>query len=320
MTTGGCIIDGIDVGKLGIFIERAGDGDFLLFPARREPRYNEWQEADGMDVDLTEIYFKEKTLSVTFVAQPTAGRLLEDSIYSFFDIITGPSEHSIYLRDFLRTFRLRYLDCPEMKQRGGIVKAGSRTARFTVRFQQDDPLQIFDENVNTPTTPYGNKTFVSIDGRELSVYGIIVKECYSAILPYPAARWPLTISQETMTGAIACLPEETTFGIKQLVVACAMRARSVSEFYRNYTALFHHLTIKEELMLSSAAGDEECFYQKMENFRRLAPFQRRPLVEFDLRFTATDSGKAILLLSTEEDEFITTEDSEYLIDLKEYVI
>jgi hypothetical protein len=317
---GGCIIDGVDVGALGIFIERGGDGDFLLFPARRDPQYNEWQEADGMDVDLSDVYFKEKVVSVIFRAQPVPRRRMEESIYSFLDIITTPMVHEVYVRDFLRTFRLRYLDCPELKQRGGVIKPGGKTARFTVRFQMDDPLQAFDENVAVPSTPYNNRTFVSVDGRELSAYGIIVKECYSSILPYPAARWPLTVSGDTMTGAIAYLPEETTFGIKQLVVACVMRAQSVAGFYHNYTALFHDLTIKEELMLSSAAGDEECFYQKMENFRRLAPFRRRPLVEFDLRFTAVDSGKAIVLLATEEDEFIETEDSEYLIDLKEYVI
>ncbi|MDR1644224.1 MAG: hypothetical protein LBS05_00140 [Tannerellaceae bacterium] len=320
--TGECIIDGTDIAALGVFIIRGGDNDLLSFPARKEPQQNDWYEYDGIDADLSQAYFKEKIVEVGFYITNSVPGRLEERLYGFFDLVSTPGIHQVYVRAFGRAFRLRYLDVPQTKQRGGLIKPGAKSATFTVRFSMDDPSQLFALDSPQPTTPYGGKTYVEVDGTDLCRFGIIVNECYSTVLPYPALKEPLIIKEQYMTGLLAHSAQEQTFDVKQVVVACTMRARSTQEFYQNYEALFRSVTAGEEITLSTFAGDEECFYAEMENFKKLAPFSRRPMASFDLRFTCTESGEANILLATEDGCLIVTEDSdeidEEFIDMKQY--
>ena len=82
--TGACIIDGIDIDQLGMLIVKGGDDDFLTFPERREPTRNDWFEHDGLDVDLTEVYFRDRKLTVKFhISSETANEFLNrlDTFY-----------------------------------------------------------------------------------------------------------------------------------------------------------------------------------------------------------------------------------------------
>jgi hypothetical protein len=162
--TGKCIIDGVDIGSLGAFIVRDGDNDFISFPSRREPQNNDWYEYDGMDADLAEVYFKEKTVEVRFYIRGAPGARLEERLYGFFDLVSAPGVRSVYVQAFDRTFCLRYLDAPDMKQKGGLIKPGAGSAAFTVRFSMDDPMQLFTATDPQPTAPYSGKTYVEIDG------------------------------------------------------------------------------------------------------------------------------------------------------------
>ena len=318
---GDCIIDGTDIATLGIFIVRDGDNDFISFPKRKEPENNDWYEYDGMDADLTEHCFKEKTVEVRFHITDLAHGRLEERLYGFFDLVSAPGIHTVYVRAFKRPFRLRSLAVPDMQQKGGLVKPGSKSATFTVRFSMDAPMQLFTTGDPRPSAPYRGMTYVEIDGKDLALFGIIVSECYSAVLPYPARKKPLTIAERRMTGLVAYPPQTATFDVKQIAVSCTMRAHSTEEFYRNWEALFRSLTTSDTLTLATFPGDEECFYASMENFRKKAPFSRRPVVTFELYFTCTESAAANILLATENGELIILEDGDgdnVFIDMKEY--
>ncbi|MDR1937309.1 MAG: hypothetical protein LBQ73_02260 [Tannerellaceae bacterium] len=317
---GSCIMDGIDIADWGMFIVRGGDYDFLSFPERKEPPSTNWYEHNGIDADLSEVYFKEKKISVKFYISARTGMELYSNINTFFSFVSEPGYRQIYVREFDRTFRLRYLSCPELKHKGGLVKVGNKSSLFTVEFAMDDPLQLFTNPDAAPTPPdgYFGETHVSLNERDLSEYGIIVNECYNTILPLPAVKKPLSRDFSRINGVLVYPYSKTNFEIKQAVIGCTMRAASREEFYTNYEALFRDLTAPGELTLASAAGEEKCFFAAMDNFKKNAPFRRRILVSFDLRLTCIDSGEIDFLLSTEDNALLVTEDDINFIDTRYY--
>lgn len=317
--TGSCIIDGIDLSSLGVFILRGGDLDFISYPERKAPLSTSWYEQNGIDVDLTEIYFKEKQVSVKFHLQAGNGTEMVSRIASFRSLLSAPGLRRIYVREFDKTFLLRYVSCPDYSHRGGLAKKGGKRGDITVTFSMDDPLQFFTHpEITHPAGSWNNKTYVTIGGRDLGEFGIIVTQCYNSLLLFPALKRPLTRSFDKENGLLVSTPATANYEVKQVTISCVMRATDLTEFYNNYEALFNVLTVKEELSLSSYAGTETCFYSSMSNFRKLRPFKSRVLVSFDLILTCLDSGAVAFLLAAEDGSLFVTEDGMYFIDMAYY--
>ncbi len=54
-------IDGVDVWANYALVIQKGSADFLRYPAKKESITHDWPDRNGLDVDLSKIYFKEKT-------------------------------------------------------------------------------------------------------------------------------------------------------------------------------------------------------------------------------------------------------------------
>lgn len=317
MSKGSVIIDGVDIDELGMFILRGGDYDFLSMPARKEPEQEDWHEYDGVDTDLTEIYFNEKKITVGFHIRALTGDEFLYNLNRFHKLISAPGYRQIYSREFGKTFRLRYINCPAFAHKGGMYKPGTKRADINVEFSMDDPLQLFTGSGNmVPRNGRDGQTFVKINGRDLADFGIIVNQCYNTVLRLPAVKSPLTRSIGNRTGLLVYPLSKTTFETKQVVIDCTMTAGSRDDFYYNYEALFNSLTLKEAVQLSTfAADDESCYYSAMQDFRKLQPFSSRIMVQFSLVLTLTGPSLIEYLLSTEDGYLVVTEDGQYFIEV-----
>lgn len=288
---GSCIIDGFDIDDLGGFILRGGDYDFLSFPERRDPLSENWFEYNGVDVDLSEIYFKEKSLTVKFHIK---GETSDEFIYRlncFYKRVSAPGYRILYSREFDRTFRLRFVSCPEYTHRGGLFKPGTKRGTLSVSFSMDDPLQLFtDRSILIPTIEGRIPSQVSINGYDLSRFGIVVTQCYNSVLKLSAAKQPLTRSFERMTGLLVSEPEQATFEAKQITIECTMLADNRAEFYHNYTALFNNLTLTQAIEVSTLWADNECFYTSMSDFSKFKAFKNGIHIGFKLNLTCTNTG------------------------------
>lgn len=339
MSRGSCLIDGIDIADFGMFILKDSDYDFLSFPTRKEPQQNNWPEYDGVDADLSEIYFKEKKVTPRFyIKAETAGQFI-DNLNTFYDLISAPGYRQLYSREFDKTFSLRYITCPDYLHKGGLYKEGIKRGELDVEFSMDDPLQIFTDNSILSPSLFGsfllnedgsfsgteddffvdlgdavirNHSRVKINGYDLSEFGIVVNQCYNTVLKMPAVKQPLTRSFERRSGLLAYTKRERTFDVKQIVIDCTMLSGSRYEFYYNYEALFNNISKTGELTISTYTGDVACYYSAMQNFKKLRPFNSRILVTFSLVFTLLHPGIIRYVLATEDGAYITTE-NEYLI-------
>lgn len=314
MRKGSCIIDNVDIADLGMFILRGGDADFLSFPERVEPIQNDWFEFSGVDVDLSEIYFKEKTVSVNFYLTATNSSEFEGRLSKFHRLISAPGYRKMYIREFDRTFNLRYVSCPSYAHSGGLYKQGTKSGEISVQFVMDNPLQLFEnEDILMPANRNDSKTFVSINNIELTNFGVIVNQCYDTVLSLSAAKVPLIRNFDRHTGLEVYPSSVLRLQNKQIVIDCMMIANSLDEFYHNYMALFNNLRKKEALKLTTLYEDFECYYSSMQNFQKLEPFSSRIKMQFSIVLTIVKPNEPITVLNTEDDFCIVTEEGVYLI-------
>ncbi len=310
---GSVIINGTDIADFGAFIVRGGDNDFLTFPERKEPTQNNWHEYDGLDVDLSEIYFNARSFPVGFYISANSSMEYEFNLNSFYKLISS-GYIDLNTREFARTFRLRYLSVPDYEHKGGFYKYGTKRGRFDVSFSMDDPLQLFTRP--DILIPNSSKQYpasgVLLNSTDLARFGIVVNECYSSMLALPAVKSPLTRSFAKHTGLLAYPRINPSFEGRENVIKCTMTAPSREEFYYNYEALFNNVCKTGEVLLSSYLGEAACYYLKMENFKKYGIFSRGVMVSFTLRLMQVDAGLTVFVLGAEDGSALLTEDNEYI--------
>jgi hypothetical protein len=300
-----------------MFILRGGDYGFLPFPERKEPEQNDWHELDGVDADLSSVYFKEKKVSVRFYIKADTGDEFLSDLNQFHALISAPGYRQLYSREFGKTFLLRYISCPAFSHKGGMYKAGVKRAEIEVEFLMDNPLQIFAGSANLiPRNGRPARTFVTINNRDLADFGIIVNECYNTVLRLSAVKPPLTRSISNMNGLTAYTSARTVLEPKQTVIECTMTANNRDDFYYNYEALFNNLTVKEAILLSTFAYDDaSCYYLSMSGFQKLRPFGSRILVRFALTLVHMSPGLIDYVLGMEDIFAVNTETGDYFIEV-----
>lgn len=277
------IIDGTDIRTLGMFILRGGSNDFLSFPERREPAQNNWAEHDGLDVDFSDLSFNPKKVSVQLYISAATEAVFNQQLNAFESLNNQIGYRQIFVKEFNRTFSLRFLGFGEYLHKGGLAKSGKKSGKLTVEYMMDDPVQMF----TAPQPPEGGVsplTHVQLNGVDLSQYGIIVKEIYSTGLRPASPKSTLERSFNHISGTWADVGIIRKKESKQVTIDCAMSAGTLSEFYNNYNALFGVMNSTAPIELSTPDTDRLCYYKAMSNFTKLTIFSKKVRVGFQLIF------------------------------------
>jgi len=303
---GSCIINGVDIADLGMFILRGGDNDLIAFPSRKEPPSNDWYELDGLDVDLSEVYFNAKKVTIKFYLAAETSEEFTANMNAFRHLITSSGYKSIYIREFNKTFRLRYISCSQFTFRGGLIKPACKCAELDIQFSDDDPCAIFDGTL-VPVSQKENDTYVYLNDIELKAFGITVKNIYNTALQLAEAKDALTITNARRNGQIVY--PGSTLKSKKITIECVMQAATLAEFYTNYNALFNNLSLAEALSLKIADGnDVSCYYSNMTGFTKMHPFSRGVMVTFSIELVDISFRQNTYILAAEDGSVLVTED------------
>ena len=281
---GSCIIDGIDLATYGAFIERGGSDDFLSFPDRRKPDTNDWAEEDGLDVDLTDCYFDAKKVRVKYVIIGSNETTFQQHLNSVATLHQQPGLRSVFVREYNRTFQLRFVGFPDYKHKGGLFKPGQKTGKLTAEYMMDDPLQIFTEALLTPISTRDYLTQIKVNHFDLSEFGIVVREAYSTAIRPHSVKSVLERTIHNVNGNIADIGATPKKVARQTTIDCTMLAGTLNEFYVNWNALFNNMRVEAPIRLevTQSGITRECYYVKMTNFKKEAPFNRKVKVSFSL--------------------------------------
>lgn len=313
---GSSIINGVDLALYGTFIERGGSDDFLSFPDRREPDQNDWAEHDGLEVDLTDCYFNAKKVRVNYVITAQDSTTFQQYLNSIATLHQSPGLKQVNVREYNRTFEMRFIGFTDYKHKGGLFKPGMKTGKLTAEFMMDDPLQIFTPAVTAPISQRENLSQIKVNHFDLSEFGVVVREVYSSAIRPHSMKSILERNIHNVNGSITdqgAVPKKQAL---QITIDCTMLADTLNEFYVNWNALFNNMrvTVPIELQISQAAKRINCYYSKMTNFKKGAPFSRKVKVSFSLVFQEVTQMTLLRLLATESGLLIETDDGR-LIEL-----
>ena len=314
MTTGSCIIDGVDIATLGMFIERGGSDDFLSFPDRRTPDSNDWAEHDGLDVDLSDLSFDAKKVTVNYVIIADNEITFKKNLNSFETLHFATGYRSVFVKEFNRTFQLRFVGFANYSHKGGLYKPGKKTGKISVEYSMDDPLQIFTP-INTPVSMRATLSHVSINSIDLSNFGIVVRDIYSTALKPRSAKQILERKINSVTGISADTGAVPRRQARQIVIECTMLAGTLSELMSNLPVLWNNLNISTAVKLYVAQNGFHCYYTGMANFKKETSFSRKVKVSFGLHLQEFSEIQLLRLLAAEGGQLVTTETGP-CIDLK----
>lgn len=301
-----CYIDDISTYRqYGVWVTKGGYNGLLTFPALVEPEKTDWQDEDGIEVDLTNPALQPRTVVITFLAEK------QTNIAEFVTFLSQIGYRTVRIPRLGQEWTLRL-----SQQSNNIVYHNA--CNFSLLFVEDvftrteAYLPTNGIGIRVPRSPY------SIDGHPLGDYGVAVKKGKGEFLKMPSIKQNLTQKffgvdgQKYDAGAVFFSEKEVTFD-------CAFFAPDMDIFWLCYHTFFNMLTDKGERTLYCDYTEQEypCYYKKSSDFKIIS-LAGRIIVDFKLTlvFTTFHIGETEYVLSSEDDEDICLEDGETLIDMK----
>lgn len=304
--TGTLYIDGKDAYvNYGVFITSGGYKELSCFPPLKAVSSIDWGEEDGVEPDLTDTKLDTKEVAITFAAHRAM------LVGAFFDLISDRAYHTFDFREMERVYRLRLTT-------ESTLNAKQHLQSFTLRFANDFPLSD-GYSYQQPQSGLVAQSGYELDGRSLAEYGVLILQGSDAeIQKSPAVKLNLLHNVSSRHGATYD-GEVVKFKSKEVKLSCLMRAKNLTEFWRNYNALLFDLVRPGErsLYVDSTGYEYPCYYKSCS----VTEFYPTGKIwfKFDLTlvFTSFRIEDDEYLLASESGEWIMTEDGEFAIDLRE---
>jgi hypothetical protein len=143
-------LDSIDLWDIFSMIIEEGSADFLRYPAKKESVTHDWGDSNGIDVDLSRIFLKERkgVLQCAILAKNEAE--FWDKHESFFATLIQPGLRRLELNSLgNRSFFIYYEENPMYKQVTRLTNSivdGLIAHRFSISIVEPEP-QINTQNV-----------------------------------------------------------------------------------------------------------------------------------------------------------------------------
>lgn len=249
--TGDTFINGTDIyTAYGAFVHLDGYKGLVGWPASKSVEYNDWQEADGVEADLSVLRFENKEFSLTFGVRGNS-----DAMKAFYNFLCASPTMtcnfaSIGLERTLRVVGMSDLDYAFV------------FSAVVVDFADDgSPLEGY--TYVAPSAPHvrANSAY-TLDGKALSDYGIVpLYGTLNKALIRPKVKPLLIRSTSVSDGAtydknpklwdgsewvISPTGGTVTKSAAELVLTVGMTATSVAGFWANYKAFLYDLTKQDE--------------------------------------------------------------------------
>lgn len=302
MKTGHLIVDGIDVYKeYGVYIVSGGYNGLLSFPPLKKVNQNDWQEYDGIDVDLSAPVLDTRDVSIKFAVRNFSG------IFSFIHQLSDGAYHTFFCREIGRQYTLRLTQQPNLKN----LRLLGHT---TLKFADDFPMNNY--SYREPVNGIADDDNYKLDGTPFTKYGIYILN---------GSIDEITKSAQVKTNLLRNIPtnhgvqyddKNVTYKSKDIKLNCLMRASSLRNLWHNYDSLLYDLVRPNEHMLW--VGEVEQTFPFMYKSGQVSKFYSdgRIWLQFSLTLTITRSLRIIeLVLSSENGDIMILEDGETAIDL-----
>lgn len=306
MKTGSLYVDGYDVYKqFGMYVVSGGWNELVAYPPLKTVNYNDWQEEDGIEADLSAPVLNTREVSIKFAISG-----LYASLFDFLDILSDGAYHTFSCAEIGRVYKLRLTQQPNLK-------AIKLLGRATLKFADDFPLDGYTYLAPNSSVMYASDYL--FDGLPFTSYGMrILKGSYDEIVKSAAVKTNLLRNIGTQAGATYDA-KQVTYKSKDVKLYCLMRAETLDELWRNYDAFLYDLIrpYERQLWVDDLERDF-LFHYKSCQVTKFVPTDRIWL-QFTLTVTFTQDfriGEEDIVLASEDGIVVFTEDNTYAIELR----
>lgn len=296
-------IDGTESSTWGIIIMEGSYEGVVQFPPLKKVPENNWQEYDGIDVELSNPVLDIKEFEMTFVTVEKFA-----NIGGLLDALSDGASHDIYFYDLDITKTIRLSNASKLK--GTFL----HMRQITLTFCEDQTGLVDTEPVSDCS-----QTGYEIDNVQLSDYGIYILEgSDEEILIQPEVKKNLIVSIENKAGA-EYPDDEVKYEAKDVTINALMIAATIHQFTNNMNALLYALTRPNTRSFYFGATDDtyQCFYKKQAIKKFTTTKGNGIWCEFTLTLCFTDYRQTneTYVLATNDRNKIKTNNNRNLIKL-----
>lgn len=277
---GGVIIDGTDIAALGAFMVRGGDHGLISFPTRKEPVMIDWPDQDGFEIALDNPVYEAKKLRVDYFLKGNEMTFL-DRLNAFANLHFTSGDNSIYVREFDKTFSMRFAGITSLKINRGITTKGNKHALMSIDYVMDNPTQFLA--TGSASASREPDTQVTIGDVDLSAFGIIVKEVYGTAFRF-SPKGGIVYNSRYVNGQSVVYPSSPKRAKQDITISCAMICEDRAAFMANWNALWTAVNVPSLSIGLTAAGKTFTgYYKSMVDFKK-RPWTARSFAEFEINF------------------------------------
>lgn len=258
-------MDGEDIfTKYGVVVSDGGLASLVQWPSLKDVESNDWFEEDGLEVDLSAPRLASRDVDIPL------SLVKGNDILGFIVMLGSRTFHEVHSPDLGITFRLRYVSC------GSVSTANGEVGTASVTMADDFPLWNFTRNglASTSVPVCG----ITIDGRDLSAYGIrVLQGTVDSFRQAAEAKTPLTRNIATRDGLITdgvtggglAVEKGSSYDnpalkkrSRNVTVRCLMSKMTAAAFARNWRTLLYDLTRPESRTITVEALEKSfrCHY------------------------------------------------------------
>lgn len=236
-----------------ILVESGREALFAL-PARRKPPMVDWQDEDGLEVDLSTPLWMPSTMTMSMHVAPGADDYFNTSMMSEFV--------PIFLPESYRYIKLRYVSASNLTYRGGFRRKAPKWATLDINLENDDPEQVIRGVVPSPI-PARFESLVSLNGADLSSLGVVVSEVYNtALLPAELKEIPYWES-EFATGR-RLFPGAPRYKVSRPInLQSSISYTSTDDLLGVLSALWAIVSNPGAITMGVANQSVQCYYESM---------------------------------------------------------
>ena len=164
---GHLVIDGLDAwSDLGFAVRPGSMESWLLLPETKEPFSHDWKDEDGIEVDLENIYLKEKKTSLKCYFISNSEVEFWNRYRALTELLTSPGMRTLYYRELDKEFMVYYTRSSEPRRVQGIKNIDRIVIEMTLNFVMPDPSAMVERLVapdsitlTAPATIIGSGSF-----------------------------------------------------------------------------------------------------------------------------------------------------------------
>lgn len=132
-------IDSIDAWEaFGVIISKGLD-EFLRIPERKDSITHDWMDRDGIDVDTSNTYFKERDISLQVALIANSESDFWNKYEKLVNQLRKPGTRRIEVTELARSFYVFYKACASFGLLTRITGTAQVACKFTLVFTEQEP-------------------------------------------------------------------------------------------------------------------------------------------------------------------------------------